>query len=57
MGVMGMILKAKKFYAIIISLFVFFSGMLISADTVNANKDKIALPIIMYHHISDKKYE
>ena len=29
--------------------------MLISADTVNANKDKIALPIIMYHHISDKK--
>lgn len=52
---MRLIFKAKKYYALIISLFVFFSGMLISADAVNVNKDKIALPIIMYHHISEKK--
>lgn len=50
-----MILKAKKIYAVIIALFVFASGMLISADIETNNENKIALPIIMYHHISKKQ--
>lgn len=50
-----MILKAKKIYAAIIALFVFASGMLISADSQTNNENKIALPIIMYHHISKKQ--
>ncbi len=50
-----MILKAKKIYAAIIALFVFASGMLISADSQTNDENKIALPIIMYHHISKKQ--
>lgn len=49
-----MIIKGKRLYAVIIALFVAASGLLISADSKADNQNKIALPIIMYHHISEK---
>ncbi|MBQ2815357.1 MAG: polysaccharide deacetylase family protein [Clostridia bacterium] len=50
-----MIIKAKRFYILIISLFIIASSLLISADSKENLSNKIELPIIMYHHIS-KKY-
>ncbi len=50
-----MILKAKRYYAVIIGVFLLLSGMLISADKNNQIENKTELPIIMYHHISKDK--
>ena len=49
-----MIIKAKRFYMLIISVFVLASSLLISADSKDVVGNKIELPIIMYHHISTK---
>ena len=49
-----MIIKAKRLYTLIISVFILASSLLISADNKVSLNDKIKLPIIMYHHISKK---
>ena len=50
-----MIIRGKRLYAAIITLFVAASVLLVSADSSKVdNNNKIALPIIMYHHISEK---
>ena len=49
-----MIIKAKRLYTLIISVFILASSLLISADNKVSLNDKIELPIIMYHHISKK---
>ena len=49
-----MIIKAKRLYLLIISVFILASSFLISADSKENATDKIELPIIMYHHISKK---
>ena len=49
-----MIIKAKRFYILIVSMFILASSLLISADSKENLNDKIKLPIIMYHHISKK---
>ena len=50
-----MIIRGKRLYAAIITLFVAASVLLVSADSSKVdNNNKTALPIIMYHHISEK---
>ena len=49
-----MIIKAKRLYTLIISVFILASSLLISADNKVSLNDKIELPILMYHHISKK---
>ncbi|MBQ3563460.1 MAG: polysaccharide deacetylase family protein [Clostridia bacterium] len=49
-----MIIKAKRLYLLIVSVFILASSFLISADSKKNTVDKIELPIVMYHHISKK---
>ncbi len=50
-----MIIKANRLIAIIFVFVIAASALLISADNNIEEQNKIKLPIVMYHHISEKR--